>query len=48
MKLLIAYVFSIPSSNAYVEAVFSHMNHLWSDYKNRMNIELVAVELRIG
>ncbi|CAF4370412.1 unnamed protein product, partial [Rotaria magnacalcarata] len=47
MKLIISYVFSIPCSNAYVESIFSHMNHLWSDYRNRMDIELVAAELKI-
>ncbi len=47
MKLVVAYVFSIPCSNAYVETIFSHMNHLWSDYRNRMDIELVEAELQI-
>ncbi|CAF1972684.1 unnamed protein product [Rotaria magnacalcarata] len=47
MKLIISYVFSSPCSNAYVESIFSHMNHLWSDSRNRMDIELVAAELEI-
>ena len=47
MKLLIAYVFSIPCSNAFVESIFSNMNHLWCDYRNRMDIELVEAELQI-
>ncbi|CAF3555850.1 unnamed protein product [Rotaria sp. Silwood1] len=47
LKLIISYVFSIPRSNAFVESIFSHMNHLWSDYRNRMDMELVAAELQI-
>ncbi|CAF1285731.1 unnamed protein product, partial [Rotaria sp. Silwood1] len=47
LKLIISYVFSIPCSNAFAESIFSHMNHLWSDYRNRMDMELVAAELQI-
>jgi hypothetical protein len=47
MKLLIAYVFSIPCSNAFVETIFSYMNHCWSDYRNRIDIELIEAELKI-
>ena len=47
MRLIIAYVFSIPCSNAYVETIFNNMKHLWSDYRNRVDIELVAAELQI-
>ncbi|CAF5111813.1 unnamed protein product, partial [Rotaria sp. Silwood1] len=41
---LICYVFSIPCSNSYVESIFSHMKHVWSDYRNRMDIKLVSAE----
>ncbi len=47
MKLVAAYVFSIPCSNAFVESISSNMNRLWSDYRNRMDIELVEAELKI-
>lgn len=47
MKKIISYIFSIPCSNSYVETIFSHMKHLWSDYRNRMDIELVSAELKI-
>jgi hypothetical protein len=47
MKLVVAYAFSIPCSNSFVESIFSNMNHLWSDYRNRIDIELVEVELQI-
>ena len=44
---VICYIFSIPCSNSYVESIFSHMKHLWSDYRNRMDMELVNAELKI-
>ncbi|CAF4125937.1 unnamed protein product [Rotaria sordida] len=47
IKKIICYVFSIPCSNAYVESIFSQMNHLWTNYRNRMDIQLVAAELQI-
>jgi hypothetical protein len=47
MKLVAAYVFSIPCSNAFVESIFSYINHLWSDYRNRMDIGLVKAELQM-
>ncbi len=46
-KKLICYIFSIPCSNSYVETIFSHMKHVWSDYRNRMEIELVSAELKV-
>ncbi len=46
-KKIISYIFSIPCSNSYVESIFSHMNLLWSDYRNRMDIKLVHAELSI-
>jgi hypothetical protein len=33
--------------NAFIASIFSHMNHLWSNYRNRMSIELVVAELQI-
>jgi hypothetical protein len=45
MKLVVAYVFSIPCSNSYVESIFSQMNHLWSNYRNRMDIQLVEADI---
>jgi hypothetical protein len=47
MKLVVTYVFYIPCSYTFVETVFSHMNHVWSDYLNRMDIKLVEAELKI-
>jgi hypothetical protein len=44
---MICYVFSIPCSNSYVESIFSHMKHVWSDYRNRMDVKLVSAELKI-
>ena len=47
LKKLICYIFLIPCSNSYVETIFSQMKHVWSDYRNRMEIELVSAELKI-
>lgn len=47
MKMLLNYLFSILCSNSYVESIFSHMKHGWNDYRNNMDIELVAAELQI-
>ncbi|CAF1615113.1 unnamed protein product, partial [Rotaria magnacalcarata] len=47
MKKSICYIFSIPCTNAYVETIFSHIKHAWSDYRNHMDIELVDAELKI-
>jgi hypothetical protein len=44
---MICYVFSMPCSNSYVESIFSHMKHVWSDYRNRMDMKLVGAELKI-
>ncbi|CAF3758816.1 unnamed protein product [Rotaria sp. Silwood1] len=44
---VICYIFSIPCSNSYVESIFSHTKHVWTDYRNRMDIELINAELII-
>ncbi len=46
-RKIISFIFSIPCSNSYVESIFSHMKHLWSDYRNKMDIELVSAELKM-
>ena len=38
---------SMPYSNPHVKSIFSQMNHLWTNYRNRMDIQLVAAELKI-
>lgn len=40
------FVFSVPVSNAYAERVFSHMEDVWSDKRNRMSVGLVKAELQ--
>ena len=42
---IMQYVLAIPVSNAHVERVFSVMNALWSDARNRMSTELVKAEI---
>lgn len=44
---MIQSVFSIPCSNAYVERIFSVMNHSWTDNRNRLSEETVKAELCI-
>ena len=47
MLRVVSYVLSIPVSNANCERVFSIMNELWSDSRNRLRIELVKAELMV-
>lgn len=44
---VIAFVFSIPVSNAYAERVFSHMEDVWSDKRNRLSVAMVKSELQV-
>jgi len=45
---VIAFVMSIPSSNAAVERVFSIMGSKWSDTRNRCSTELIKAELQVS
>lgn len=47
MFLIVSYVLSIPGSNAFVERIFSLMNHKWSDCRNRCSVELMKSELQV-
>ncbi|CAF1249558.1 unnamed protein product [Adineta ricciae] len=47
MMKVLAYVYSIPCSNAFAEGVFSHMKHVWTPSRNSMSNETVAAELKI-
>jgi hypothetical protein len=47
MKKLVAFVLSIPVSNATCERTFSVMNQLWSKERNRLRKELVKAELQV-
>lgn len=42
---LVSYILSVPTSNCFVERVFSQMNLKWSDVRNRCSTELVKSEL---
>jgi hypothetical protein len=42
---IIETVFSIPISNAFVERIFSIVKNLWTEERNRMNVNLVKSEV---
>jgi hypothetical protein len=46
-RKLVEFVFAIPASNSSCESVFSHMNFLWSNNRNKMKHDLVGAELKI-
>ena len=47
LRKLVEFVFAIPASNSFCESVFSHMNFLWSNNRNKMKHDLVGAELKI-
>ncbi|CAF1553526.1 unnamed protein product [Didymodactylos carnosus] len=47
MTKIVSYLFSIPCSNAFVESIFSKMKHSWTDYRNKMDVQLMAAELKL-
>jgi len=44
---LIAFVLSVPGSNAFPERIFSLMNSKWTCDRNRMSVALVKAELQV-
>uniref|UniRef100_A0A8D8W711 HAT C-terminal dimerisation domain-containing protein n=1 Tax=Cacopsylla melanoneura TaxID=428564 RepID=A0A8D8W711_9HEMI len=44
---IVSFVMSIPSSNCYVERVFSQMNLKWTDIRNRCSADMISTELKI-
>jgi hypothetical protein len=47
LKKVVAFVNSIPVSNAYPERVFSHMSSVWSKARSRTAVNLVKAELQV-
>jgi hypothetical protein len=47
IKQIVQYVFSVPCSKTFVERVFSHVNSLWIDERNRLGIDTIKTELVI-
>jgi hypothetical protein len=47
IRKIVQVVFAIPPSNAFVERVFSIMNNLWTDERNRLNVDTIKAELCI-
>lgn len=46
-KKIVSFVLSIPVSNAYCERVFSLLNNLYTNDRNRMGMDLIKAELLI-
>ena len=44
---IVAFIMSIPASNAAVERVFSLMESFWSNTRNRCSIVLIKAELQV-
>uniref|UniRef100_A0A8D8YCU9 HAT C-terminal dimerisation domain-containing protein n=1 Tax=Cacopsylla melanoneura TaxID=428564 RepID=A0A8D8YCU9_9HEMI len=44
---IISFVLSIPSSNCFVERIFSQMSLKWTDIRNRSSVDLIRSELLI-
>ncbi|KAF0692998.1 protein FAM200B-like, partial [Aphis craccivora] len=44
-KIIVEFIICIPGSNANVERIFSNMNNLWTDEKNKMEIKTVKAML---
>jgi len=44
---LMSFILSLPVSNAFIERVFSHVAHLWSKERNRMEPDLVKAEIQV-
>lgn len=44
---LISFIYSIPTSNAHCEKVFSILNNLYTKDRNRMSFDLIKAELII-
>lgn len=47
LKRIIKTIMKVPCSNAYVESVFSHMNRLWTDSRNKLSVDMAKAELCI-
>lgn len=45
VETVVAKILSLPISNAFVERVFSKMNILWSDKRNKLSIDTIKAEL---
>lgn len=42
---IIQCILAIPVNNSYVEGIFSIMNNVWSDERNRLKVESVKAEI---
>jgi len=47
LKNIMRYEYSVPCSNAFFERIFSHMNGLWIEERNRLGVDTVKAELVI-
>ncbi|CAF1158693.1 unnamed protein product [Adineta ricciae] len=47
LRKLIEFAFAIPAANSFCESVFSQMQFLWNNNRNKMNQNLAGAELKI-
>ena len=47
LQNFIEFAFSISTSNAFCESIFSHMRFLWNNHRNNMKNEFIGAELKI-
>lgn len=45
LQRIVQYILAIPVNNSYVKGIFSIMNNMWSDERNRLKVEFVKAKI---